>query len=102
MKLLQLQEATYANAKTVERVMNYVEEDSSIQEGFAMKINRLYDSTIHYIQYLSVQNYDDPDEDDHGNPYMLVSYFGEYNQSDIFDPEEFIEAVEIYSTKRIL
>lgn len=102
MKLQNLQEVTYANAKTVERVMTYVEEDSSILEGFAMKINRRYDDTIHYIQYLSVQHYDDPGEDDHGNPYMLVSYFGDNNQSDVFHPEEFIEMVEIYSTKRIL
>ena len=102
MKLTQLQEVTYANAKTVERVMNYVDEDSSIQDGFAMKIHRHYDDTIHYIQYLSVQHYDDPGEEDYGDPYILVSYFGDNNQTDVFHPEEFIEVVEIYSTKRIL
>ena len=102
MKLETLHEVKYVGAKTLDKVMSYVDEDSSITDGFIMRIKRHYDNTIHYVQYLSVQHYDDPGEEDHGDPYMLVSYFGNVNDSDPFHPEEFIDMVEIYSTKRIL
>lgn len=97
MKLLQLHEAGYANAKTLERVMSYVKEDASIQDGIVMKIKQQYDNKIQHIQYLSVQR----DEDD-DSPYMIISYFGQDDNTDALDPEEFVEMVEVYATKRIL
>lgn len=77
--------------------MNYVEEDSSIVDGFVMKIKQHYDNEIQVIQYLSIQH----DEDD-GSPYMLVTYFGKEHDTDPMDPEEFVKEVEVYATKRIL
>jgi len=102
MKLETLKEVKYVGAKNLDSVMSYVNDDASIQDGFVMKIKQHYDGKVHFIQHLSVQHYDDPGEEDHGEPYMLVSYFGNENESDPFHPEEFIEMVEIYSTKRVL
>jgi len=97
MKLLQLHEAGYAGAKTVERIMGYVDEDSSIVDGFVMKLNQPNQSNYYggHIQYLSVQ-----EDEEEGTPYMLVSFFG--GETDTIDSEGFVEMVEVYATKRIL
>ena len=97
MKLLQLHEVGSANAKTVERIMKYVEEDASIRDGFSMKLTQPNSSAYYggHIQYLSVQQ-----DEEEGYTYMLVSFFG--GETDTVDPEEFVEMVEVYATKRIL
>ena len=46
MKLETLHEVKYVGAKTLDKVMSYVDEDSSITDGFIMRIERHYDNTL--------------------------------------------------------
>jgi len=97
MKLQNLHEVKYVGAKNLDSVMSYVNDDATIESGFIMRIKRHYDNTIQPVFAVSVQH----DEDD-GSPFVVVTFFDRQDDSDIFEPDDFVKAVEIHSTKRVL
>jgi hypothetical protein len=99
MKLKQLQEATYAGHEDhVKRLVKYANDPN-----YVAKIKSQYDGTVKIADRVGYydQNYIDEwyEPEDGMKPFVAVDFAG-HSSSDIFDPGEFAEMVEIYELKK--